>query len=119
MPIENDLAAWERYNAALETLNQASARFRDLRHLPDHHRDRVKALDAVIRAHVALDKAGDEIGWGGTRKLRNDTFARPTSYLSACTGPPLGEQAINKFKGFLYPYLGSGPAGYSQARASR
>jgi hypothetical protein len=59
---END-PAWERYNNALEALNQASARFRDLRHLPDHHRDRVEALDAVIRAHVALDKAGDEIGW--------------------------------------------------------
>jgi hypothetical protein len=60
MTVEND-PAWERYNAALETLNQASARFRDLRHLPDHHRDRLEALDAVIRAHVALDKAGDEI----------------------------------------------------------
>jgi hypothetical protein len=61
MTIENDRAAWEHYNAALERLNQASARFRDLRHLPDHHRDRVEALDAVIRVHVALDKAGDEI----------------------------------------------------------
>jgi hypothetical protein len=61
MTVENDPAAWERYNAALETLNQASARLRDLRHLPDHHRDRVEALDAVIRAHIALDTAGDEI----------------------------------------------------------